>query len=91
MVNPAGAVVLAAGLYLAVDGPYEFGDPWIGSTLLILIIVMGLVGAYLIPRTRRLAGGDGDGHTLMQVQRAVLVADLLVLVALFLMVTKPGA
>ena len=29
--------------------------------------------------------------TLMQLQRAVLVADLLVLVALFLMVTKPGA
>ena len=87
MVNPAGLVVLAAGLYLAFDGPYEFGDPWIGSTLLILIVVMGIVGAYLTPRARRLA----DAAALLQFRRGLLVTDILVLVAIFLMVTKPGA
>ncbi len=87
VVNPAGLVVLAAGLYLAFDGPYEFGDPWIGSTLLILIVVMGIVGAYLTPRARRLA----DAAALLQFRRGLLVADILVLVAIFLMVTKPGA
>ena len=87
VVNPAGLVVLAAGLYLALDGPYEFGDPWIGSTLLILIVVMGIVGAYLTPRARRLA----DAAALLQFRRGLLVADILVLVAIFLMVTKPGA
>ena len=87
VVNPAGLVVLAAGLYLAFDGPYEFGDPWIGSTLLILIVVMGIVGAYLTPRARRLA----DAAALLQFRRGLLVTDILVLVAIFLMVTKPGA
>ena len=87
VVNPAGLVVLAAGLYLAFDGPYEFGDPWIGSTLLILIVVMGIVGAYLTPRARRLA----DATALLQFRRGLLVTDILVLVAIFLMVTKPGA
>jgi uncharacterized membrane protein len=87
VVNPAGVVVLAAGLYLALDGPYEFGDPWIGTTLLILVVVMGIVGAYLIPRARRLP----DAAALLQFRRGLLAADVLVLVAIFLMVTKPGA
>jgi hypothetical protein len=87
VVNPAGVVVLAAGLYLALDGPYEFGDPWIGTTLLILIVVMGIVGAYLVPRARRLP----DAAALLQLRRGLLAADVLVLVAIFLMVTKPGA
>jgi uncharacterized membrane protein len=91
VVNPAATVVLAAGLYLSFDGPYEFGDPWIGGALLILVILMGLVGAYLIPRARRLAAGDDDERARTQVQRALLLADALVLVAIFLMVTKPGA
>jgi uncharacterized membrane protein len=91
VVSPAATVVLLAGLYLAFDGPYEFGDPWIGTTLLILIIVLGVFGGYLTPRLRRLAAGEDDGRAAAQVQRAVLAVDALVLVAIFLMATKPGA
>ncbi len=102
LVSVGGFVVLAAGLYLAVDGPYEFGDPWIGTTLLILIVLGGLAGGYFAPRERRLselASRDLAGGALSTeyetLARRVLafswLAALLVLVALFLMVTKPGA
>jgi uncharacterized membrane protein len=97
VITPAGAVVLLAGLYLALDGPYDFGDPWIGTSLLILVVVLGMTGAYFTPRHRRLAelaaGGEaGPAYdaTFRQVQRGVLLADALIVVALFLMVTKPG-
>lgn len=28
MIAPLGGVVLPAGLYLALEGPYDFSDPW---------------------------------------------------------------
>ena len=55
LIGPLGMLVLLAGLYLAIEGPYEFGDPWIGSTLLLLIIIMGIGGGFLGPRESRLA------------------------------------
>jgi uncharacterized membrane protein len=91
LVSPAATVVLVAGLYLAFDGPHNFGDPWIGTTLLILLVILGVSGAYLTPRLRRLAAGEDGAGALVQVRRAVLALDALVLAALFLMVTKPGA
>ena len=102
MVSTGGFVVLAAGLYLALDGPYEFGDPWIGTSLAILIVLGGLAGGYFAPRERKLSelasrdlGGGGlspEYETLARRVRALSwLAALLVLVALFLMVVKPGA
>ena len=102
LVSTGGFVVLAAGLYLAVDGPYEFGDPWIGTSLLILLVLGGLAGGYFAPRERKLSelasrdlGGGALSTEYETLARRVLafswLAALLVLVALFLMVTKPGA
>ena len=54
LITPAMVVVLVAGLYLTFDGPYELGDPWIGATLTILIVIFGLVGAVLTPAERRM-------------------------------------
>jgi hypothetical protein len=54
-------------------------------------MIMGIVGAYLIPRARALARGEAQADALAQLNRGVLLADALVLVAIFLMVTKPGA
>jgi uncharacterized membrane protein len=108
LIGPLGVVVLLAGLYLAIEGPYELGDPWIGGTLLILIVVLGVGGGYLGPREERLAEmaerdvaaspADGavrfgqDYQRLFGTLRAgILAINVLVLIALFLMVTKPGA
>jgi len=88
LVSWGSALVLAAGLYLTVDGPYDLGDPWIGSSFAILIVLAGLAGAWFAPRERRLAQDGGDDATLQAVR---WVAAALVVVAVFLMVTKPGA
>lgn len=108
LVSIGGLIVLAAGLYLSVEGPYDFGDPWIGSSLLILLVLGGLAGGYASPRERRLselasrdvlAADPTDEVTLgadyralaRQVQMVSWLSAVLVLLALFLMVTKPGA
>ena len=108
LIGPLGALVLLAGLYLAIEGPYEFGDPWIGSTLLLLIIILGVGGGFLGPREERLAemadrdiaASPGDGavrfgedyeRVFGQVRTVTLVLNALILVSIFLMVTKPGA
>ena len=108
LISPSLVVILLAGLYLAFDGPYDFGDPWIGATLLILLVIGGVGGGYLGPREEKLAElaqrdvtrASTDGPVTMsedyerlfaQVRTVSLVLPALVLVAIFLMTTKPGA
>ena len=108
VISTFGTLILLAGFYLAIEGPYDFSDPWIGSTLLILIIILGGGGAYLGPNEQRLAelsrrdvdASPPDGPVSFSAEyeqlyartRAVTLAFLgLVLVAIFLMVTKLGA
>ena len=94
VVTPSGTVALAAGVYLATDRHY-WSEAWVGVPLLILIALMGLTGAYFIPRQERLAqlaesGAQADYAALFsQVARVVVVAALLVVVAVFVMATKP--
>jgi uncharacterized membrane protein len=108
LIGPLGGLVLLAGLYLAIKGPYEFGDPWIGITLLLLIIILGVGGGFLGPREERLADmaerdiaaspaeaavrfGSDYQQTFNQVRTVTLALNALILLAIFLMVTKPGA
>ena len=96
-------VVLLAGLYLASQDPWSFADPWIGATFAILFVLFGLTGGVLTPADRRLvqlaerdatAGGGPSADYARERRRAELclgVALLLVVVAIFLMVAKPGA
>jgi uncharacterized membrane protein len=102
LVQPAMTVVLLAGLYLALDR-FSLGDPWISATFAILIVLFGLTGAILIPADKRLAeladrdlaaGGEPSAEYLAASRRADLVGSvalLLVVVAIFLMTSKPGA
>ena len=102
VITPAMVVVLLAGLYLALDR-FSLGDPWIGATLAILIVLFGLTGAVLTPADKRLAalaerdagaGGGPSAEYEEQRRKADAVgglALLLVIVAIFLMVAKPGA
>jgi len=107
LIGPLGTVVLLAGIYLAIKGPYEFGDPWIGSSLLILVVVLGVGGGYLAPREERLAVmaerdiaaspaegrvrfGEDYEQLFGKLRIGILSINALVLIAIFLMVTKPG-
>ena len=102
MATPALALIIITGIYQTADR-WEFSDFWISATFLIALILGGLNGAYFIPSDRRLApmverdlaaGGEPSEAYLAQAKRQGNVgalAGVLVLIAIFLMVTKPGA
>ena len=86
---------------------WSFGDFWVSATFAILIVLGGMNGAYFIPEDRRLeamAAADiaaaGSGQITLSeeyLRRSRIegivgaIAGLLVIAAIFLMVTKPGA
>jgi len=106
LVTPSMLVLLASGIYLVVDGPYGFDQAWISIAFVIIILLFGLVGAALIPMSKRLKelavrdGGNSPAGKLILSKEYRRVADrlkgierlvqLLVLIAVFVMVTKPG-
>jgi uncharacterized membrane protein len=103
LATPAMVVVLLTGIYQTVDGDWGFGSFWISATFLIVIAVGGLLGAYFIPTDRRLATqaereldetGNVSEDYLRQARREGAIGALtgvLLIAAVFLMVTKPGA
>jgi uncharacterized membrane protein len=102
LVTPAMVVVLLAGLYLVIDGPWGFDEPWISATFVVLFLLFGLTGA-LTPIDRRMAeiaerdagsGGTPSEDYRAEERKAAIMGSaalLLVVVAIFLMTAKPGA
>jgi hypothetical protein len=107
LATPALALILITGIYQTADGDWGFDSFWISATFLIVIVLGGLLGAYFIPTDRKLAAlaerdinAAGDGEIVMsdEYQRGAQrigaiggLAGFLVIAAIFLMVTKPGA
>jgi uncharacterized membrane protein len=105
--NPALLLIIITGIFQTSDKDWGFGSFWISATFLIALVLGGINGAYFIPTDRRLAaladgeiaaGGGGDvamsDDYLAQARREGMMgalAGVLVIVAIFLMVTKPGA
>lgn len=106
IITPFGALALIAGAYLASDRDL-WGEPWVVVPLVILIVIMGLGGAFFAPTERRLAElarrdieGSGSGAVTFSAEYQALMqrlsvvgalASALVLVAIFFMVAKPFA
>jgi uncharacterized membrane protein len=102
VISPAMVVVLVAGLYLALDR-WSLGDPWISATFAILFVLFALMGGVLTPADQRLVtlaqrdaktGGEPSADYERERRRADSFGGLtllLVIVAIFLMVAKPGA
>jgi hypothetical protein len=102
-VGPAMVVILATGIYQTADGDWGFGSFWISATFLIVIVLGALTGAYFIPTDRKLGaraerelaetGSVSEEYQRLAQREGALggVAGLLVVIAVFLMVTKPGA
>jgi len=105
--TPALVVVLVTGFYQVSERDWNLGDFWLSATLAIVIALGGIIGAYFIPTDRRLgamvereieAAGTGELVLSEEYQRASrtegivgAVTGLLLVIAVFLMVTKPGA
>ena len=104
LAGPALLIILITGIFQVIDGDLSFGDPWISGTFVIVIVLGGLQGSYFIPTDRKLAAMAekelAAGATtlsddyLKQAQREGSIgalAGLLIVAAVFLMVTKVGA
>ena len=103
LASPALGLIILTGIYQTIDGDWGFGSFWISATFLIALILGGMNGAYFVPTDRRLGplvqrdldeGGQPSEDYLRQARTEGIVgavAGLLVIAAVFLMVTKPGA
>jgi uncharacterized membrane protein len=107
LATPALVVIILTGIYQTADGDWDFGSFWISATFLIALVLGGLMGAYFIPTDRKLAdqvaaeiaaAPDGPFTPSADYQAKArregvfgAVAGILVILAVFLMVTKPGA
>ena len=93
VVTPAMVLLLLAGIYLATDAD-AWSEPWVSGSLVVLFVLFGLVGAVTTHERRAaevaVGGGPGYDAVVGRLRRMVAVAALLVVVALFLMVVKPG-
>jgi len=107
LITPAAVVTLLAGVYLVAKGPYEFGDAFVGAGIAIIVILLGLGGAFFSRKEERLfelaeeavaaarggeiVFGEEYGRISKQVAIVGMLSSALVLLAVFLMVVKPGA
>jgi uncharacterized membrane protein len=104
--NPALLVVIATGIYQMSEGNWEWGDFWVSGTLVIVVIVGAINGAFFIPSDRRLLpiverdiANSGNGEVELSEEylgkvkvQGILgpVVGILLVIAIYLMVTKPG-
>ncbi len=97
--TPAGIITLAAGIWLGIEGDYDFGEAWI-SMGFVGIAVGAILGMAFYPRVFKRglagieAGGIDDSETRASLKsfRLVSTIELLVLlVVVWAMVFKPGA
>ncbi len=106
LITPAATVALILGAYLATDRHY-WSEVWVTVPLVILVVLMGLGGAFFAPQEARAAeiarrdvaaAGDQEvrwsaEYTAIseRVTKVGALFGVLVLVALFFMVAKPFA
>jgi uncharacterized membrane protein len=106
LAGPALLLILATGFYQVSDADLEFGDFWLSGSMTIVLILGALLGAYFIPEDRRLeamaardiaASGAGEitmsEEYMRRSRREGIVGaltGLLIVIAIYLMVTKPG-
>jgi hypothetical protein len=104
IVTPFATLILLTGIYMAADADV-FDEWWVGVPLLIILVLLGLAGGFFAPRERRLAeladrdiAAAGEGQVAWskeyedlgrQVGTVGAIASLLVVIAIFVMVTGP--
>jgi len=106
-VQPALLLIIATGIYQAIEYDWDFGAFWVSASFVIVIILGGITGGYFIPTDKKLleiserdikAAGDGPvefSEEFNNLSRGEAffgpVTGLLIVAAIFLMVVKPGA
>ena len=104
LATPAMVIIILTGLYQTSER-WDWDVVWINATFAIVIVIGGLLGGYFIPADRKLgamverelaAAGDGEVVLSDAYQRGArregmvgALTGVLILAAVFLMVTKP--
>lgn len=95
LISPGLLIVILAGLYLA-SKRHAFDEFWVQWSLAAALVIGGVEGAFMIPRYRRLIeGAEADpaaaehAKTSKQVTAVGAFLGLLVVITIFVMVTKP--
>ncbi len=107
LITPFATLVLISGIYMAVDRWDDFGGAWFSAAGVIVIVLLGLGHGFFAPQSRKMAAQARDDLAEGAAERGQMsaayeamaarmrpvgiLASLLVLVALLLMVWKPGA
>jgi hypothetical protein len=107
LITPGATLVLITGIYMAVDRWSDFGGLWFSLAGVIVIVLLGLGHGFFAPTARKmrdqakadLADGAAERGQMSAAYEALarrtaavgIFASLLVLLALLLMVWKPGA
>jgi uncharacterized membrane protein len=105
LIAPSATILLLAGIYLASAGPYDFGSTFVSIGIVIIVVVLGLGGAFFGPNERKAAelvqrdiDASAGGEVKLSAEYQVVARRLrivgvfsgaLVLVAAFVMVVKP--
>jgi hypothetical protein len=105
VIGPASILILATGIYIVSDGPYEFDASFVQVALPILVALIilgplyfGRTEAKLAELAERDVAASAGGEVavspeldsgLRRLTAAIRLANLAVLVALFFMVVKP--
>jgi len=97
---PGSLVAVAFGSWLASELEYSFGGAWISISYLLWVAFLGIATGVVSPRARLLeqlaaqadaAGGPPTGHVDRVTTIAVVALDVLLLLFIYLMATRPGA
>jgi hypothetical protein len=107
LITPGATLVLVSGIYMAIDRWKDFGGLWFSLAGVIVVVLLGLGHGFFAPTARKmrdqanvdLAAGAAERGTMSTEYEAMarrtaivgIFASLLVLLALLLMVWKPGA
>lgn len=102
IITPFATLALLTGIYLAADRDL-FSETWVTIPMVILIVLLGLGGAFFTPREKQLAalarrdldagGGLSDEYAARArtVGMVGALSSALILIAIFCMVARPFA
>ena len=102
VITPGAIVILLGGIYLAIEGPYDFGEWWVGLGLALIVVLLGMGGAFFGRNEERLTelaerdlSASPEGEVRLSDEYRALakrlaqggaLANLLILIAIFVMV-----
>ena len=88
-----GVVVFGFGIIGAKAKHVDLGmgKPWVGSAIVVWLAIVGVLHGMVLPAQKKLANNEGDRTALTQRQSVgAAIIEVLIVVAVYLMVFKPG-